>query len=236
MKPVLVIHNDVREGAGQLDRLLLARGFEQNNALGWEVDYAMLKPGDFSGLVVLGGAQSVYEAEAYPYLRDEINLIRSFVDAGIAVIGICLGAQLLATALGGKVQPNVSKELGWHDLTINEEGRRDGLMCMQPETALAFHFHGDFFTLPPACVCLASSAMTGCQLFRYKENVYGFQYHAEVDQDLIEVMCMSNIDYMAEDEVDAYAVIDQSKKLIADYMQATASILNAWIDFMDEAA
>jgi GMP synthase (glutamine-hydrolysing) len=234
MNSVLIIQNDADEGAGVLGHLLEERGFEQKAFLGWEAEYTALQPSDFAGLVVLGGTQGAYETDTYPYLLDEIKLIQSFIGSGLPVIGVCLGAQLLATALGGVVQPNDSKELGWHDISLSTEGRSDGLMAQHPETALGFHFHGDFFTTPPGCVSLASSEITQCQLFRYKENVYGFQYHLEVDQPLVEVMCMNNREYMAANGAEAQAVIDQSQSLIGEYMQRSAIILNGWIDLMEK--
>lgn len=237
MKPVLVIQNDAKEGAGLLASLLTSRGFRQVTVLGWQADYvsadSLLSTVNFSGLVVLGGAQGVNETEAYPYLRDEMNLIKQFIAAGIPVIGLCLGAQLLAAALGGSVQQNADKELGWYDITLSEAGKNDSLMSAHPGKALSFHFHGDFFTVPPGSLNLASSAMTGCQLFSYN-NAYGFQYHAEVDMALIEVMCLNNVDYMAANGADAVSVIEQSRLLIDDYMQRSANILNAWIDLMEE--
>jgi GMP synthase (glutamine-hydrolysing) len=236
MSVVLVIKNDAKEGAGQLGSLLYARGVDQKVLPGWEADYASISSSDYSGLVVLGGAQSAYETDTYPYLSDEISLIQSFVDAGLPVIGLCLGAQLLATALGGEVRQNANKELGWHDIHLNANSLADPLMEGHPENASAFHFHGDYFTTPPGCVSLASSEITQCQLFRYKENVYGFQYHVEVDQPLIEVMCLNNVDYMAANGADAHSVVDQSKAFIEGYMRRSAAVLNSWIDKLENAA
>lgn len=235
MKPVLIIQNDALEGAGQLGSLLHTRGYQQAVMLGWEADYGLLKPSDFSGLVVLGGAQGVYEAQAYPYLLDEIKLIQSFIGMALPCIGLCLGAQLIAAALGGEVKQNATRELGWHGITLSEAARSDAVMSAHPQTAPAFHFHGDFFQLPPECTGLASSALTGCQLFRYRKNVYGFQYHAEIDPQLLEVMCQSNADYMKANGADADAVIEQSQPLLEAYMQRCAVVLNAWIDLMEDA-
>jgi GMP synthase (glutamine-hydrolysing) len=236
MSVVLVIKNDAKEGAGQLGSLLYARGFEQRALPSWEADYASISPSNYSGLVVLGGAQGAYETDTYPYLIDEIRLIQSFVDAGLPVIGLCLGAQLLASALGGEVRQNVNKELGWHDIQLNDDGLADPLMEGHPKNASAFHFHGDYFRTPPGCVNLVSSDITHCQLFRFKENVYGFQYHVEVDLPLIEVMCLNNVDYMAANGADAHSVVDKSKALIDEYMRRSAVVLNSWIDKLEETA
>jgi GMP synthase (glutamine-hydrolysing) len=233
MSKVLVIRNDANEGSGQLGRLIDARGYDQDEVLGWEADYASLKPSEYAGLVVLGGAQGAYETVSYPYLADEIKLIRAFVNDDLPVIGLCLGAQLLATALGGAVKQNTQKELGWFDIQINADGQHDDLMKHHPETAEAFHFHGDFFDTPPDCENLASSDLTGCQLFRFKGNVYGFQYHVEVDYPLIKVMCLNNVDYMAENNVDAQAVVDESRLKLDAYINRSANILDAWIDKLE---
>jgi GMP synthase (glutamine-hydrolysing) len=236
MGKVLVIRNDVNEGAGQLGRLISMRGYDQLELLGWETDYTSLNPANFSGLVVLGGAQAAYETDTYPYLADEIELIRAFLDAGLPIVGLCLGAQLLATALGGKVRQNDQKELGWFEITITGDGKKDALMKHHPANAPAFHFHGDYFDMPPDCVNLASSALTQCQLFRCKDNVYGFQYHVEVDYPLIEVMCLNNQGYMADNGVDAEAVVNQSIGMIDDYIIRSGNILNAWLDKLGAVA
>jgi len=233
MSKLLVIRNDAKEGSGQLRELLDARGFEQQIVPGWEADYAALQPADFAGLIVLGGAQSAYEVDAYPYLVKEMDLIDAFIDSEKPIIGLCLGAQLLATALGGVVCSNDVKELGWHDISINAAGKADPLMQSHPDTGIAFHFHGDVFDTPPECVNLASSELTSSQVFRYRDNVYGFQYHVEVDQPLIEIMCLNNVDYMVSGGVDAQAVVDLGQQRMPEYMQRSAAILNAWIDLLE---
>ena len=96
MKPVLVIQNDAKEGAGQLATLIAERGLQQDTVLGFDTDYDHLDPADYSALVVLGGAQSAYETEAYPYLARQMALCQEFMDAGKPIAGFCLGAQILA--------------------------------------------------------------------------------------------------------------------------------------------
>jgi GMP synthase (glutamine-hydrolysing) len=236
MAELLVIRNDEKEGSGQFGKLLAFRGFTQLELLGWEADYSSLSPNQFSGLLVLGGAQGAYEIETYPYLTHEIKLISDFIEAGLPVMGLCLGAQLLATALGGEVRRNAQKELGWADICVNEAGQQDDLMKHHPQVAHAFHFHGDYFDVPPGCISLASSDLTQCQLFRFKDNVYGFQYHVEVDYPLIKIMCLNNMEYMASHGFDALEVVDQSLDRLDDYINRSANILNAWIDKLEVAA
>ena len=230
MKPILIIQNDTNEGAGLLLTLMHQRGLKSRTMLGWDVDYKSLQLDDYSSLVILGGTQAVYEVDKYPYLQDEINLTKSFIKNEKAVIGLCLGGQIIAKCLGGKVLQNQQKEIGWFDIKLNEAALTDDLMMMHPQTAKAYNFHGDYFSLPPECVSLAKSEITECQLFRYKNNVYGFQFHAEVDQDLIEVMCRTNEDYMKINGYDANKVIKESKVQIINYQLRCSSILNKWLD------
>lgn len=230
MKSFLIIQNDAKEGAGHLQTLLEQRRIGVTTYLGWQVDYKRINAEDYSGLILLGGAQGVYESEEHPYLLDEIELSRAFIDKDKAVIGFCLGAQILATALGGKVLQNTQKEIGWFEIELEEEAAKDDVISSHPQKAMAYHFHGDYFKLPPDCVGLARSEMTECQLFRYKQNVYGFQYHAEVDQPLIEIMCNENTAYMQANGYDAEVVISEIEKFLIDYQLRCSLILNKWID------
>lgn len=230
MKPFLIIQNDAQEGAGHLMTLIKQRCLVARVYFGWDADYKKLKVDDYCALIVLGGSQGVYEIDKYPYLQDEIDLTKSFIESEKPVLGLCLGAQILATSLGGEVLPNQQKEIGWHDIQLTEAAGQDDLMLMHPKIAKAFHFHGDYFTLPPGCVNLAQSELTECQLFRYRDNVYGFQYHAEIDERLLEVMCRTNAYYMQSNGCDAGDVIKQSEKQLIAYQLRCSFILNKWLD------
>lgn len=233
MKPVLIIQNDAAEGAGTLARCLDERGYDMDTHLGWDAAVAQLDPADYSGLVVLGGVQSVYETDQYPYLLDEIALIRRFIGADRPVIGLCLGGQLIAAALGGRVYPGEQKEIGWHEIRLAPEAVADPLLRLHPSVANAFHFHGDCFDTPPGCINLASSALTPAQLFRLGDRVYGFQFHPEMDTDLVGVMCRQNIDYMAANGSNAGDVIAESAEKLPAYHQRTRPMFEAWIDLLD---
>ena len=167
MKPILILQNDRHEGAGTLANLIDARGLEQRSILGSGADYAKLPSDAFSALVVLGGAQSAYETDRYPYLSGQMQLCRDFIGEGKPVAGFCLGAQLLACAVGGEVVPGKSKEIGWYDLMLTEAGANDPLMEGHPRKLLSYHFHGDVIAKVPGAERLAYSDMTECQLFRY---------------------------------------------------------------------
>lgn len=230
MKPFLIIQNDAQEGAGHLLTLIHQRQLMAKIMLGWEVDYKNIHQEDYCGLVILGGAQGVYELDKYPYLKGEIDLTKLFIKADKPVIGLCLGGQIIATALGGRVLQNKQKEIGWFDIQLTEDAAHDDLMMMHPENAKAYHFHGDYFTLPPNCVSLARSALTECQLFSYKKNVYGFQFHAEIDFPLLKTMCRLNADYMKDNGYDAESVIKESDEFIINYQLRCSAILNKWLD------
>ena len=230
MRPILIIQNDAHEGAGQLSDLFAKADIKYETIFGYSAQYDSLSPKAYSGLVVLGGAQAAYETDEYPYLQKEMDLCSSFIDVGKPIAGFCLGAQILACALGGKVVPNDQKEIGWYDLTLTKAADTDPLMLDQPRTFAAYHFHGDVIRTVPGATNLARSEMTEWQLFRHGLNAYGFQYHAEANQQLIEVMCRNNAKYMAANGFDAELVIDESRQCIEEFARLCATILERWIN------
>src|SRR5882757_9001527 len=133
------------------------------------------------GLIVMGGPMGVYQTERYPFLRDEMKLIEDAIKHERPVLGVCLGAQIVAAALGAKVDRNPrGKEIGWHPIQLEPSARDDRLMRGLPETITPFHWHGDIFDLPADAESLASSDKTPCQAFRHGKATYAFQFHFEV--------------------------------------------------------
>lgn len=134
---------------------------------------------DFDWLIVMGGPMGVYDEEKYDWLSGEKKFIRLAIQSGKTVIGICLGAQLIATSLGADVYPNSEKEIGWFPIYPAPE---DQLLGENNDPFPLFHWHGDTFDLPSGAFRLASSEACVNQAFIYKEKVVGLQFHLEVTE------------------------------------------------------
>jgi GMP synthase (glutamine-hydrolysing) len=126
------------------------------------------------------------ETDRYPHLATEVEVIGEAIAAGLPVLGICLGGQLIARALGAEVGRSPQKEIGWHDLSPTEEGRDDPLLSHLGETEKIFQWHGDSFAIPEGAVHLASSPGCQNQAFRHGDRTYALQFHLEVDHPMIE--------------------------------------------------
>ena len=169
-------------------------------------------PEDAEALVVLGGGMGVYEQERLPHLRDEMRLLRRCVERGAPVLGICLGSQLLAAALGGSVARAPAKELGFYRVRLTDAARDDALFTGAPLDFVAFHWHGDAFTLPPGAVALAGSTMTPLQAFRFGASAWGVQFHLETDPDLLQAMVDSGAAELSETGVEAELLLLQARR------------------------
>lgn len=136
-------------------------------------------PDRYHWLVVMGGPMGVGDESGHPWLADEKRAIREAVAAGKTVLGVCLGAQLIAEVLGGRVYRNAHPEIGWMPVELTPEGRESPLLGFLPQTLQVFHWHGDTFDLPPGAVHLARSAGCAHQAFSYADRVLGLQFHLE---------------------------------------------------------
>lgn len=137
-------------------------------------------PSAFDWLVVLGGPMNIYQHATYPWLVAEKQLIRRALDAGTRMLGICLGSQLIADQLGGPVTRNACSEIGWHAVTLSNDGKRAAAFSGFPDQFTAFQWHGDTFTLPPDAAALMRSNACANQAFTHGKRVVGIQFHLEV--------------------------------------------------------
>src|SRR5512140_498935 len=192
---MIVIQHEPGEGAGTLSPLLpghrLVRTFAGDSI-----------PETADALVVLGGGMGVRDQDRLGHLRDELRLLRRCVDAGYPVLCICLGSQLLATALGGSVRKAARKEIGFYRVRLDSAAREDALFCGAPDSFVAFHWHGDEIVPPAGAVPLASSTQTAVQAFRFGARAWGVQFHLETDDEVLAAM-MTGEDELREAGVDA---------------------------------
>lgn len=140
------------------------------------------------GLFILGGPMNVHEEDRHPWLAPEKKFIEAAVRAGKPTLGICLGAQLLSVVLGGRVTRNPRKEIGWFPVRVTPSGRETDLFRDFPDEFMAFHWHGDRFTIPPGAVHAARSDACGEQAFVYQGRVVGLQFHLESTEESIRVL------------------------------------------------
>ncbi|MDA2918767.1 gamma-glutamyl-gamma-aminobutyrate hydrolase family protein [Desulfobacterota bacterium AH_259_B03_O07] len=186
MSKILVFQHVPYEILGTLDPLLRRSGFRIKFVNFGRNPEAKPSLEGYRGLVVLGGPMNVDQTDQYKHVITEINLIQEAIDQGLPVLGICLGAQLIAKALGAKVSRNNEVEIGWYEVSPTENGLKDPLLSNFQKAEKIFQWHGDSFAIPDGAVHLAQSACCLNQAFRYRNNVYAFQFHLEVDQHMIE--------------------------------------------------
>ena len=169
-----------------LEKVLVETGLDHHYVDLFHDGEARLDVKAAPGLVILGGPMNVDETDKYPYLAQEIEWIKQALAAGLPILGICLGSQLLAKALGARVYPNHVKEIGWYAVDLMPAADRDSLFDACGQRVTVFQWHGDTFDLPPNAVRLASSPLCRNQAFRYGRHAYGIQFHIEMTPELID--------------------------------------------------
>ena len=231
---ILVFQHVPYEPLGTLDPLLKECGFRIRYVnFGRDPDQ---RPSldKYAALIVLGGPMNAHEIDTYPNLITEVEVIREAVDQDMSVLGICLGAQLLAKALGGSVARNPDREIGWFDVELTEHGRTDPVLGGFAQTQRVFQWHEDGIGLPPETVHLASSPASGVQAFRYEDHAYGFQFHLEVDATLID-RWLTELDYQVtlddeEGRVNPQAIRQQTAVSIDALQKLSRVTFSRWID------
>ncbi|MDF2984534.1 MAG: putative amidotransferase [Eubacterium sp.] len=141
---------------------------------------------DFDWLIIMGGPMNIYEDKEYPWLISEKEFIRASINSNKFIIGICLGGQLIADVIGGRVIQNEYKEIGWFPVNFTDPALALHQFSFMPKKPVVFQWHGDtFIDLPEEAVLLASNEACKNQAFIYKNRVYGFQFHMECNMEII---------------------------------------------------
>jgi GMP synthase-like glutamine amidotransferase len=186
MKKVLCLKHVDFEGPALFEKLFADLGYSIATLNAWEDP--LPKKYDFEVLLVMGGPMSVNDDDYLPWLFSEKQFITNAIWKGKKVIGVCLGAQIIASVLGATVYPGTEKEIGWYPVHFKNQSY-----------TFLFHWHGETFSLPRGAVLLASSAAYKNQIFSYKENVLAIQCHMEMDKNAIEKLIENCGDDLAGD-------------------------------------
>jgi len=169
------------EGPGLIEDWAEAHRFQLTRSLALTEEHPALAPGDL--LVVMGGPMSADDEDASPWLRAERLAIAAALDAGASVLGVCLGAQILAGVLGGSVARNPQREIGWYPVHASEAAANDPVFSAFPRELVVGHWHGDTFTLPSGTAAMLSSDATANQAFSaLNGRAVGLQFHLEWSQ------------------------------------------------------
>jgi GMP synthase (glutamine-hydrolysing) len=170
------------------------------------------RPGTFDGLLTLGGEQSLLEIDAYPYLSDELDLLRDAVAGGVPTLGICLGGQLLARAHGAAIERLPKRRIGWPEVERTEAGAEDPLFAGLPEVIAALHWNEDCFAVPDGADELLARSDRGGEAIRLGDRAWGLQFHPEADELILD-------GWYARPEVLEQAAITEQQGRAADALR-----------------
>ena len=175
---------------------------------------------EFDWLVIMGGPMNIYEEHIYRWLGQEKRFIEQAISDGKLVLGICLGAQLIADVLGGKVHKNKYKEIGWFDVELTADAKNSRVFNNLGERFIAFHWHGDTFDIPPGCIHAAKSEVCANQAFATEDGkVVGLQFHLETSRESVEKL----LNYCKDDIIDSGKYVQSEEEMLSkadEYLKA----------------
>ncbi|AFY54490.1 GMP synthase family protein [Rivularia sp. PCC 7116] len=181
MKSATVIRHIAFEDLGTLEIALERQGYTIKYLEAAVDNLTDISPTE-DMLIILGGPIGAYDEQDYPFLVDELRLLEQRLKADLPTLGICLGAQLMARALGARVYPGGQKEIGWSNIHLSQTGKNSPLINLDVENTPVLHWHGDTFDLPQGATRLASSSLYENQAFSWGKASMGLQFHPEVTQ------------------------------------------------------
>lgn len=188
-------------------------------------------PRDLSGhdgLIVMGGPMGVYEQNQHAHLRDEIRLIQHALREEKPILGVCLGSQLLAAALGAPVTKGQQKEIGWLPVTLTDAAAQDSIWSEAPRRFTAMVWHGDIFELPRGAVTLASTELTEQQAFRYGKNAYGILFHMEVTEKMVGDWVAEFAKELRDAQIDGRPIIAHASKHLPALQKIGDAVFRGW--------
>ena len=186
MRGILLVQHAESEGPGLLAQALDERRLPVRLVRADRGESVPRGAAGAAAVIILGGPMGVHEEDRFPHLRDEILLASDALRLGVPILGVCLGAQVLAAAAGARVYRGPAQEIGWFPTTLTAAGRADPILGLLPGEAMVFHWHGDTFDPPPGATLLASSRLYEQQAFRLSPRAWGVQFHPEITEAMVD--------------------------------------------------
>ncbi len=234
MKRAIAIRHVHFEDLGSFETVLQARGFATHYIDATIEDLRAIEPSEADLVMVLGGPIGAYEEAIYPFLGDELGLIERRLASGRPIIGICLGAQLMARALGARVYASGVKEIGWSPLELTGAGERSPLRHLAGAAVL--HWHGDTFDLPDGAARLASTPLCLNQAFSRGRAALGLQFHIEAGGPQLERWLVGHAVELAHAGLSVIALREATAKLAPSCTERARQCFTEWLDQLDDAA
>ena len=238
MSKIMVFQHVPHEPLGELNTLIREHRHRIRYVNFWRDPEVIPSIEGYQALIILGGPMNVDEIDKHPFLETELNVIREAIELDIPILGICLGAQLMAKALGGHVYPAATKEIGWYPLHTTSNGLNDNLIQHFQSLQMIFQWHGYTFDLPddPKVDVLVRGEHCANQAFRYGKQAYGFQFHLEVDRPLIDrwlSLPIHEAELNSNDPEQHRAIIRQETQKYLSHSQSLADkIFSAFLDLI----
>jgi GMP synthase (glutamine-hydrolysing) len=229
-KSLIAVRHVAFEDLGLLGPLVSTRGYDIHyHDAGVEPfdDDALIAP---DLVIVLGGPIGVYESDTYPFIADEIAAVAARIHSNKPILGICLGAQMMAAALGARVAPGPVKEIGYAPLTLTEAGKRSVLSPLGGAPVL--HWHGDNCELPAGCECLASTPHCPVQAFARAPAQLALQFHLEMEPAWLEAWLIGHTVELNEAGIDPRLVREQARTLGPAVRDVGSKVLAGWLDMV----
>jgi GMP synthase (glutamine-hydrolysing) len=228
MKTAVAIKHIAFEDLGSWEKRL-AKEYQVQYIDAIDSNLPLLKNENIDLLIVLGGPIGVYQEDEYPLIKPELSLLENRLKQDLPTLGICLGSQLMARALGAKVYPNHTKEIGWSPLTLTEKGKTSAVQYLESQHTSMFHWHGDTFDLPEGAELLASTLHCQNQIFAWGKNGLAFQCHPEIISHSFEYWLIGHASELSHHKLSVNDLRKESAKFAPQLEKQSLQFLETWL-------